>query len=68
MILNIPPPVLYPSWRGQNDKWEAYGLDYKTDTPLTNVAINVLTTEQIVDGAAVVEKLLCGKATAKEDD
>ena len=32
------------------------------------VAINVLTTEQIVDGAAVVEKLLCGKAAAKEDE
>ena len=35
-------PVLYPGWRGTNDDWTAYGLDYKTTTPATNVAIQGL--------------------------
>ena len=35
-------PVLYPGWRGTNDNWSSYGLDYKTDTPATNVAIQGL--------------------------
>ena len=35
-------PVLYPSWRGTNDNWAAYGLNYGTDTPKTNVAIKGL--------------------------
>lgn len=35
-------PVLYPGWRGTNDDWTVYGLDYKTDTPKTNVAIQGL--------------------------
>lgn len=66
-------PVLYPSWRGQNDKWEAYGLDYKTDTPLTNVAIkglfNKLSAEQetalVADG---YKKVNWGKDLANYDD
>ena len=32
-------PVLAPGWRGQNDNWEAFGLNYGTDTPATNLAI-----------------------------
>ena len=43
-------PVLYPSWRGQNDDWESYGLDYAGNTK-TNLAIkglfNKLTDEEI---------------------
>ena len=35
-------PVLYPGWRGQNDAWENYGLDYGTSTPATNIAIKGL--------------------------
>ena len=35
-------PVLYPGWRGTNDDWSSYGLDYKTSTPATNVAIQGL--------------------------
>lgn len=34
-------PVLAPGWRGQNDEWEAYGLDYKGNEK-TNVAIKGL--------------------------
>ena len=34
-------PVLYPSWRGVNDDWSAYGLDYKGNTK-TNLAIRGL--------------------------
>lgn len=35
-------PVLYPGWRGQNDDWESFGLDYGTSTPATNLAIKGL--------------------------
>lgn len=35
-------PVLYPGWRGQNDSWENFGLDYGTSTPKTNLAIKGL--------------------------
>lgn len=38
-------PVLYPSWRGQNDDWEAYGLNYGSSTPKTNLAIKGLFTK-----------------------
>lgn len=31
-------PVLYPGWRGVNNDWTAYGLDYKGNTK-TNMAI-----------------------------
>lgn len=31
-------PVLYPGWRGVNNDWTAYGLDYKGNTK-TNLAI-----------------------------
>jgi starch-binding outer membrane protein, SusD/RagB family len=35
-------PVLYPGWRGQNNDWTAYGLNYGTTTPKTNLAIQGL--------------------------
>lgn len=35
-------PVLYPGWRGQKDDWESQGMDYKTTTPKTNLAIKGL--------------------------
>lgn len=38
-------PVLFPGWRGVNDDWSSYGLDYKTSTPLTNLAIKGLFTK-----------------------
>jgi hypothetical protein len=34
-------PVLYPGWRGVNNDWSAYGLDYKGKTE-TNLAIKGL--------------------------
>ena len=34
-------PVLYPGWRGVNNDWTAYGLDYKGNTK-TNIAIKGL--------------------------
>ena len=34
-------PVLYPGWRGVNNDWTAYGLDYKGNTN-TNLAIKGL--------------------------
>ncbi len=34
-------PILYPSWRGVNDDWASYGLDYKGNTA-TNLAIKGL--------------------------
>ena len=37
-------PVLYPGWRGQNDDWGSYGLNYGTTTPKTNLAIKGLFT------------------------
>ncbi|WP_024994038.1 RagB/SusD family nutrient uptake outer membrane protein [Phocaeicola paurosaccharolyticus] len=46
-------PVLFPGWRGQNDAWESYGLDYKTDKPLTNVAIKGLFTPVTEDDATM---------------
>lgn len=35
-------PVLYPGWRGQHDSWSNFGLNYKTETPATNLAIKGL--------------------------
>ena len=35
--------VIYPSWRGVNDDWSAFGLDYKGNTN-TNLAIKGLFT------------------------
>ena len=35
-------PVLYPGWRGQNNDWESYGLNYGSSTPATNLAIKGL--------------------------
>jgi hypothetical protein len=37
-------PVLYPGWRGQNNDWSNYGLDYKGNTN-TNLAIKGLFTK-----------------------
>lgn len=34
-------PILFPGWRGVNDDWSAYGLDYAGNT-LTNLAIQGL--------------------------
>ena len=34
-------PILYPSWRGVNDDWSSYGLDYEGNTK-TNLAIKGL--------------------------
>lgn len=43
-------PVLYPGWRGQNDRWEEYGCKYADGTE-TNLAIKglfkPLTTDEI---------------------
>ena len=39
----VNDPVLYPSWRGVNDDWSAFGLDYKGNTN-TNLAIKGLFT------------------------
>ena len=47
-------PILYPGWRGQNDSWESYGLDYKTDKPLTNLAIKGLFTALSSDEASAL--------------
>lgn len=48
-------PVLFPGWRGQNDAWESYGLDYKTDKPLTNLAIKGVFTPVSEEEAAALE-------------
>lgn len=37
-------PILFPGWRGVNDDWAAYGLDYKGNS-LTNLAIQGLFTQ-----------------------
>jgi hypothetical protein len=48
-------PVLYPSWRGQNDDWGSYGLDYGTTSPKTNVAIKGLFTKLSASDVAALE-------------
>ncbi len=47
-------PVLYPSWRGQNDDWEAYGLSYGSNTA-TNLAIKGLFTKLTEEEIAALE-------------
>ena len=47
-------PVLYPSWRGQNDDWESYGASYGNDTA-TNVAIKGLFTKLSDEEIAALE-------------
>lgn len=49
-------PVLYPGWRGQNDDWESQGLDYKSSTPATNLAIKGLF-KHIEPGSAEAQAL-----------
>ena len=46
-------PILYPSWRGQNDDWASYGWAY-TDTK-TNVAIKGLFTKLTDDEIAALK-------------
>ena len=66
-------PVLYPSWRGQNDNWESYGLKYSSDRPTTNLAIKGLFTKVSTEEAAALEKegykkVNWGKDLADNDD
>ena len=46
-------PIMFPGWRGVNDDWSAYGLDYKGNT-LTNLAIQGLFTPVSDDEAAAL--------------
>ncbi len=54
-------PVLYPSWRGVNDDWSAFGLDYNGNTN-TNLAIKGLFTR--LSEAEVAEALADGYTAA----
>ena len=47
-------PILYPGWRGVNDDWASYGLDYKGNT-LTNLAIKGLFKRLSDDEIAALE-------------
>lgn len=47
-------PILFPGWRGVNDDWASYGLDYKGNT-LTNLAIQGLFTQLSNDEKAALE-------------
>lgn len=47
-------PVLYPGWRGVNDDWSAYGLDYKGRNE-TNLAIKGLFTKLTAAEVAVLK-------------
>ena len=47
-------PVLYPSWRGQNDDWESYGASYGSNTA-TNLAIKGLFTPLSDEEIAALE-------------
>lgn len=47
-------PVLYPGWRGVNDDWSAYGLDYKGKNE-TNLAIKGLFTKLTAAEVAVLK-------------
>lgn len=65
-------PVLYPSWRGQNDNWESAGLKYGAN-PKTNLAIKGLFTPiSDTEGEELVEegyqKVDWGKELTKYDD
>lgn len=65
-------PILYPSWRGQNDNWEAYGLSYGSKTT-TNLAIKGLFTKVTDEEAAALEnagytKVNWGKDLEDNDD
>ena len=58
-------PVLYPGWRGQNDDWGSFGLDYGTTTPKTNLAIKGLFT--YIDPAGEEAKALEADGYTKVD-
>ena len=47
-------PILFPGWRGVNDDWSAFGLDYKGNN-LTNLAIKGLFTPLTADEIAALE-------------
>lgn len=47
-------PVLYPGWRGVNNDWSAYGLDYKGKNE-TNLAIKGLFTKLTAAEVAVLK-------------
>ena len=47
-------PILFPGWRGVNDDWSAFGLDYKGNN-LTNLAIKGLFTPLTDDEIAALE-------------
>jgi hypothetical protein len=47
-------PILFPGWRGVNDDWASYGLDYKGNT-LTNLAIQGLFKPVTAEEAAALE-------------
>ena len=65
-------PVLYPSWRGVNNDWTAYGLDYKGNTK-TNLAIKGLFAPVSDAEAAALEadgyqKVAWGSVLVDNDD
>ena len=53
-------PVLYPSWRGQNDDWEAYGANYGKDDAEKGTVRNTKTNLAI---QGLFEKLTEGEIT-----
>ena len=65
-------PVLAPGWRGVNNDWTNYGLDYKGNTK-TNLAIQGLFTRLSADEAAALEadgyaKTPWGSVLVEQDD
>lgn len=65
-------PVLSPGWRGVNNDWTNYGLDYKGDT-MTNLAIQGLFTKLSAEEIAALEadgytKTAWGSVLVDNDD
>ena len=65
-------PVLFPGWRGVNNDWSNYGLDYKGDTK-TNLAIQGLFTKLTAEEIAALEadgyaKTAWGSVLVNNDD
>ena len=65
-------PVLFPGWRGVNNDWSNYGLDYKGDTK-TNLAIQGLFTKLTAEEIAALEadgyaKTAWGSVLVDNDD
>lgn len=68
----VDDPVLYPRWRGVNNDWASYGLDYKGNTK-TNMAIKGLFTKLSDDEIAALEadgytKTAWGSVLVDNDD